>query len=298
MVKKRLYKDMVKVYKYDDLMYPEKLKKIHKPPEKLEVIGNLPDPNKKTVAIVGARNCSDYGSTIAKSISRSLSSNGIQIISGLALGIDCSSHIGAIEANSKNYAVLGCGVNICYPSYNFNIYEKIIELGGGIISELDIDTEPLPYNFPLRNRIIAGLADIVIVVEAKETSGALITCEYALECGKSIFAVPGRVGDILSVGTNNLIKQGAYIFTSVEEIYEHLGLICENKLVVDDKNEEKLDYFEKLVLHNLTYEAKHVDEIIVETKLPIEKCLNTLMSLQINNFIECPRINYYRLVVK
>lgn len=295
MAKKQYYKDMVKVYKYDNDEYPEKLRLIKNPPKKLEVIGSLPDADKKTVAIVGARNCSDYGVTVAKSVARSLAINGVQIISGLALGIDCSAHIGAIEADAKNYAVLGCGVNICYPTYNFNIYEKIIECGGGIISELDIDTEPLPYNFPLRNRIISGLADIVLIVEAKSSSGALITCEYALEQGKDIFAVPGRVGDVLSVGTNNLIKQGAYIMTSIEDLYERLGVICDSKLLVDDKNIEKLDYFERLVYNSLSYESKHIDEIIVNTKLPFEKCINTLMSLQINGFVECKRMNYYSI---
>ena len=295
MVKTTKYKEMIKTYHLNDEEYPEKLRLIKKPPEKIDVIGTLPDPDKPTVAIVGARNCSDYGTTIAKSVARSLSMNGVQVISGLALGIDCSAHIGAIEAKAKTFAVLGSGVNVCYPTYNFNIYEKIIEFGGGIISELNVDTEPLPYNFPLRNRIISGLSDVVLIVEAKNSSGALITCEYGLEQGKDIFAVPGRVGDLLSMGTNNLIKQGAYIMTCIEDLYERLGVVCDSRLTVDEKNIEKLDYFEKLVYSNLSFESKHIDEIIINTKLPLEKCINTLMSLQINGFVECPRMNYYRV---
>ena len=284
----------IKKYDISDKEYPEKLKQINNPPKEIYVLGNLPDPNKKTVAIVGARNCSDYGHTIAKSISKTLSDNDIQIISGLALGIDTSGHIGAIESNKPTFAILGCGVNICYPTYNYNVYEKIIDLGGGIISELPENTPPLPYNFPLRNRIISALSDIVIIVEAKNKSGALITCEYAVEQGKDVFAVPGRVGDVLSTGTNTLIKNGAYILTSVEDIFERLCVVIDKKLE-HSFDVEKLDYFEKLVLSALSYNAKHIDEIIVETKLPVEKCINTLMSLQLLNICECSRVNYYKL---
>ncbi len=285
-----------KSFKIHDIEYPTKLKYIKNKPKSLYVLGNLPDENKKTVAIVGARNCSDYGITLSKSIARSLSINNIQVISGLALGIDTSAHIGALEGNGKTYAILGCGVNICYPMYNFNVYEKILKSGGGIISELPDNTPPLPYNFPLRNRIIAGLSDIIIIVEAKKESGALITCEYALEQGKDIFAIPGRVGDLLSVGTNNLIKQGAYMFTSVNDIFDRLGVVCDGKIEIDNRDIEKLDYFEKLVYNNLSYESKHIDEIIISTKLTIEKCLNVLMSLQLNGYVESNRVNYYKLV--
>ncbi len=294
---KNEYKNIIKRYKIDEENYPKKLKNINNPPKELYVIGNLPDENKKTVAIVGSRNCSDYGNSIAKTIAKSLSLNDIQVVSGLALGIDSSAHLGSIEAEKETFAILGCGVNICYPSYNYNIYNQIIETGGGIISELPIDTPPLPYNFPLRNRIISGLSDIILIVEAKKQSGALITCEYALEQGKDIFAIPGRIGDILSEGTNNLIKEGAYIMTTIEDIYERLGVICDKKLSINEKDEERLDYFEKLIFKNLTYDLKHIEEIMIATKLPIEKCFNVLTSLQISGYAESPRINYFRRTI-
>ena len=250
----------------NDENYPKKLLNIKNPPKELYVLGNLPDFNKKIVSIVGARNCSEYGSTVAKSISKIFSKNNVQVISGLALGIDTCGHLGALEVEKPTFAVLGCGVNICYPTYNHNIYEKILEVGGGIISELPNDTPPLPYNFPLRNRIISGLSDVIIVVEAKKSSGSLITADFALEQGKDIFAVPGKVCDILSVGTNNLIKQGAYILTSADDVLEHLGIIVDGFIPKIKTDIEKLDYFEKIIYDILKVGTLHIDQIVEKAK--------------------------------
>ena len=270
----------------NDENYPKKLLNIKNPPKELYVLGNLPDFNKKIVSIVGARNCSEYGSTVAKSISKIFSKNNVQVISGLALGIDTCGHLGALEVEKPTFAVLGCGVNICYPTYNHNIYEKILELGGGIISELPNDTPPLPYNFPLRNRIISGLSDVIIVVEAKKSSGSLITADFALEQGKDIFAVPGKVCDILSVGTNNLIKQGAYILTSADDVLEHLGIIVDGFIPKIETDIEKLDYFEKIIYDILKIGTLHIDQIVEKAKLPINKCLNILISLELYGLVE------------
>ena len=282
----------------DDKNFPEKLKKISLPPKRLYYVGKLPNSDKKTVAIVGARNASEYGLTLAKTISKILVSNGVQVISGLALGIDTGAHMGAIEAEKPNFAILGTGVDICYPTYNQVVYEKIIDLGGGIISEYDLGTPPLPYNFPQRNRIIAGLCDVLIVVEARDKSGALISADYALEQGKTIFACPGRVGDSLSRGTNNLIKQGAYILTSVDDVLSYLGLICDGFLPKVDIDISKLDYFEKLVYETIEDNTYYIDEISDKSKLPITKCLNVLMSLELNGFIEMTEANCYRKTVR
>lgn len=287
----------INIYSIDNENYPEKLKLIKNPPQKLYVLGKLPDSNKKTVAIVGARSCSDYGMTMAKIISKTLSQNDIQVISGLALGIDTSAHLGALEAETPTFAVLGCGVNICYPSFNYNIYQKIIETNGGIISELEENKEPLPFNFPLRNRIISGLSDIVIIVEASKKSGALITADYAIEQGKDVFCVPGRLGDKLSQGTNKYIKEGAYIITEINDILDRLGVIKDKKLPKDTFDENKLDYFEKIVFNSLSYEAKHIDEIINDTKLPFEKLTNVLMSLQLIGLCQSSSVNYYKKII-
>lgn len=285
-----------RIIKRGDSDYPEKLLRIKGVPEKLYVRGKLPDPNKKTVSVVGARNCTEYGCTLAKTIARILSMNDVQVISGLAMGIDTQGHIGAIEVEKPTFAVMGCGVDICFPSHNSNVYEKILDYGGGIIAEVDIGTPPLPYNFPLRNRIISGLSDIVIVVEAREKSGSLITADFALEQGKTIFACPGRVGDSLSRGTNNLIKQGAYILTSADDVLEHLGLIVDGLIPKVENDINKLDYFEKQIYEILKDETLHIDQIVEKSKLPVSKCLNTLMSLELNGFVETSVNNYYRRV--
>ena len=283
-----------KIVRKGDNDYPEKLVHIKGAPEKLYVRGKLPDPYKKTVAIVGARNASDYGITLAKTIARILSLNEVQVISGLAMGIDTSGHIGALEVEKETFAVMGCGVDICFPTHNANVFERILDYGGGIISEVEVGTPPLPYNFPLRNRIISGLSDVVIVVEAREKSGSLITADYALEQGKTIFACPGRVGDSLSRGTNNLIKQGAYILTSADDVLEHLGLIVDGLIPKKEKDVSTLDYFERLVYDVLENETMHIDQIVEKTKIPVVKCINVIMSLELNGFVVTTINNYYK----
>ena len=189
--------------------YPEKLKVLESPPAGLYVLGKLPDPDRKTAAIVGARSCSVYGRRQARFFARALSARGIQIVSGLASGIDRAAHEGALEGGTQTFAVLGCGADVCYPRENFGIYRQIAQGGGGILSEFEPGSRPLGWHFPRRNRIISGLADLVLVVEARARSGALITADCALEQGKTVYAVPGRLEDPLSEGCNRLIFQGA-----------------------------------------------------------------------------------------
>ena len=286
----------IKTVKKADKEYPEKLLHIEDSPETLYYIGTLPDPNKKSVSIVGSRNASSYGLTLAKTLSKILSENDVKVISGLALGIDSEAHIGAIDSNKPTYALMGCGVNICYPTYNANIYNKIIKCGGGIISDYEINTPPLPHNFPFRNRLIAGLSDVVIVVEGKNNSGSLITAEYALKQGKDIFACPGRIGDSLSEGTNNLIKQGAYILTSADDVLSYLGLFIDGILPKKTVDINDLDYYEKIIYDTLNNNTYHIDEISNLSHLSIDKCINILMSLQLKGLITSTISNYYKLI--
>lgn len=201
--------------------FPLRLEGLSDVPEGLYCIGSLPDDNIPSVAVVGARSCSSYGRKTAFALGKFLAEHGVQVISGMAMGIDSSAQEGALAAGGKTFAVLGCGVDVCYPRTSYAVYDALA-VRGGIIAEVEPGTKPLAYNFPRRNRIISALSDIVIVVEAREKSGSLITVDCALEQGRTVYAVPGRVGDRLSDGCNFLIAQGAGILWSFEAVMEEL----------------------------------------------------------------------------
>lgn len=207
----------------EDPEYPPGLLPHERMPRGLYVAGTLPDPGKKSVAIVGARACSAYGRAEARRFARELAAAGVQIISGLACGIDGCAHEGALEAGGATFAVLGCGVDICYPREHIGLYEQM-KKQGGLLSEYPPGTPPLSHHFPVRNRIISGLADLVLVVEARLRSGSLITADYALEQGKSVWAVPGKNADPLSQGCNRLIAHGAGLAVSPADLLEELGI--------------------------------------------------------------------------
>ena len=204
--------------------YPEQLKNIYNPPLRLYVLGNKEVLKKKSIAIVGTRNATEYGKKVALQFAQSLSENGINIISGLALGIDTYAHLGTLQQRSqgKTIAVLGSGIDNIYPRENIGLVKQIIKYGGCVISEYSLETKPKKMNFPQRNRIISGLAKGVLVIEAGEKSGALITADYALEQGRDVFAIPGNILSLTSNGTNSLIKQGAKLVTNYKEILEEL----------------------------------------------------------------------------
>ena len=201
--------------------FPLRFEGLSDVPQGLYCIGSLPDDNVPSVAVVGARSCSSYGRRTAFALGKFLAEHGVQVISGMAMGIDSSAQEGALAAGGKTFAVLGCGVDICYPRTSYAVYDALA-VRGGIIAEVEPGTKPLAYNFPRRNRIISALSDIVIVVEAREKSGSLITVDCALEQGRTVYAVPGRLGDTLSDGCNYLIAQGAGILWSFEAVMEEL----------------------------------------------------------------------------
>ncbi len=200
--------------------YPKKLLNIYNPPKKIYLMGNKKILNDFSIAIVGTRNCSKYGEKIAKSIAYNLSKYKVNVVSGLAKGIDSFAHLGTIIGMGKTIAVLGGGFNYIYPKENIGLFNRIIESGGAVVSEFDENTKPVPENFPKRNRIISGLSDGVVVVEAGKRSGSLITAELALEEGKEVFAVPGNIDSNVSKGTNELIKEGAKLVENVMDILE------------------------------------------------------------------------------
>ena len=219
----------IKCLTIEDSNFPDRLRKLSGMPKKLYYIGNLPDPKKPAAAVVGARMCSPYGRCQAFKYARTMASYGVQIISGMARGIDAEGHKGALDTDTPTFAVLGSGVDVCYPNSNRWLYQRILEKGGGIISELPPGSPPVNWAFPARNRIISGLSDAVLVVEAKEQSGSLITANFALEHGHSVYALPGAVTEELSRGCNKLIFDGAGIAYSPEIMLMEWGIEAKNR---------------------------------------------------------------------
>ena len=199
--------------------YPERLRNIDDPPKGLYCLGNLELLNyKNNIAMIGSRNCSSYGERAAKDFAYNLAKEDICIVSGLAKGIDSFSHIGALNAKGKTIAVLGSGLDNIYPKENIKLVEEIIKNNGLVISEYPLGTKPLKYHFPARNRIISGLSDSILVVEARKNSGTNITVDFALEQGKDVFVIPGNIYSKTSDGTNFLITEGAIPVLSYKDI--------------------------------------------------------------------------------
>ena len=293
----REYKELldkeIRIVTYDMAEYPEKLKDITSPPFALYVKGSLPSQDKKSVAIVGARECTPYGDKYAISYGKCLAKNDVQVISGMARGIDSLGHRGSIDGGGKTFAVVGCGADICYPKENIGLYNDIIENGGGIISEYIPGTSPLAKNFPARNRLISGLSDAVIVIEARVRSGSLITADMALEQGKDVYALPGPVNSDLSEGCNRLIYQGAGILLSEKQLIEELGIVATKLNEKTVKNKKCLENEEKLLYSRLTLYPKDISCLIEETGLNAEIAVRTMISLQIKGIVKEIYHNHY-----
>jgi DNA processing protein len=281
----KLRENNIKFYsiKHDD--YPMNLKNIYDSPYGIYIKGTL-EKDAPIIAIVGARNCSEYGRQVAKLFARELAKMGIIIISGMARGIDTAAHIGALEGGGKTYAVLGCGVNICYPKENYRLMNDISK-NGAIISEFNINQTPKAGNFPLRNRIISGISDGVLVVEAAKKSGSLITVDQALDQGRDVYSVPGRVIDKNSEGTNNLIKMGAKMVTNVDDILEEFSIKYSSQ---KQKNSENINLIlaesEKIVYSCLSLEPLFINDIHIKSKIPIDELMVILTKLEFKGVIE------------
>lgn len=214
----KINKNQIKVISSNNNKYPEKLKNIYNYPKKLYLIGNEELLFCKSIAIIGCRNCTKSGAKNAFDFGYKLAKKGVCIVSGFARGIDTYSHIGAIKAKGKTIAILGSGLDVIYPRENERLYYEILKSDGLILSEYPLGSKPEKYHFPERNRIISGISDGVLVVEAKEKSGTMITVDFALEQGKDIYAIPGSIYNENNIGTNNLIKEGAILVTKIEDI--------------------------------------------------------------------------------
>lgn len=276
--------------------YPKRLSVIPSPPYFLYIKGTLPEEEIPAAAVVGARNCTAYGRQYAEQFASGLSRHGIAIVSGMALGIDGAAQRGALRAGGKTVAVLGCGVDICYPREHIGLYKDILDAGGGILSEYPPGTPPLPGNFPARNRIISGLSDIVLVMEARQKSGSLITADMALEQGKDVYALPGPIDSCLSIGCHRLIQQGAGILMSPEELLEELEFGDSNLCGKIKEKQIKLESPLDLVYSCLGFCQKDLQQIVEETELPVQTVIGALTDLTLqgyaeeiskNNYVKC-----------
>lgn len=272
-----------------DSRFPERLREIPESPGCIYLKGRLPDPVEMTVGIIGARDGTEYGKMVARTLAKELSEYGISIISGMAYGIDTAAHEGALFVCGKTYAVLGCGVDICYPAINKKLYSKIQE-EGGIISEYPEGSPPLPHHFVARNRLIAGLSDILIVVEAKERSGTFITVDRALEQGKQVFVVPGRITDPLSRGCNRLLMEGASLCLSKEDILSCFSIEAGK----DNEKKPNLKGEEKRIYNALDLEGKHIDALYKELGIPLQSLYSVLVKMEIEGYCESFSSSYYR----
>jgi DNA processing protein len=267
-----------------DESYPRRLKEIEQPPPVLYMHGQLIDEDDWTVAVVGTRRMTAYGRQVTAELSNFLGHNGITLVSGLARGVDGLAHKTILDSGGRTIAVLGSGVDRIYPPENRQLAARIIE-NGAIISDYAPGTPPEGINFPPRNRIISGLSLATIVVEAGDTSGALITASFAAEQGREVFAIPGNIYSLQSKGTNRLIQQGAIPLLSMEDILETLNL---EKIHVQ-RHVRKLipaDDMEKRLLTVLNFEPKHIDEISEELEIPVEKVSASLALMELKGMVQ------------
>ncbi len=261
----------------EDEAYPRRLKALPDAPLGLYYKGSLPPEDAPAAGIIGARRCSPYGRSKAEYFGKELAGLGFSVISGMAMGIDGYAQAAALTAG-KSYALLGCGADICYPVSNRRLYEQL-EAEGGLISELPPGTEPLPFHFPLRNRLISAFSDVLLVIEARDKSGTLITVDCALEQGKDVMALPGRVGDDLSAGCNALIRQGAGILLDCGDVLEALHIDAP----AGEKRREtppELNPEQRLVYGRIGASGKHIDELLDECGMEMGALSLILLELE------------------
>ena len=288
----RIYKNNIKILTINDELYPCHLKSIYDPPPVLYVKGIIRKED-DNIAIVGSRRATSYGMSMAERLSRELAGLGITVVSGMARGIDSYAHSGALKAGGRTIAVLGCGPDIVYPSENEKLMEGIAKTGL-IVSEYIPGSPPVSRNFPARNRIISGMSMGVVVIEAGERSGSLITADFALEQGREVFSVPGNADNFNSRGTNRLIKDGAKMVTDIEDILEELKVLKrannirshEYNSTTKDRLIAALDEDERRIAECLINEMLHIDALTVKTGLCTQIVNSLLVIMELKGVVE------------
>ncbi|SFM59857.1 DNA-processing protein DprA [Thermodesulforhabdus norvegica] len=276
---------------WEDENYPEPLRYIPDPPLYLFVSGGYQPEDALAVAIVGTRYPSPGGIAMAERLAMGLASAGVTVVSGLAVGIDGAAHRGALKAGGRTIAVLGCGIDVPYPRHHVELKNRITR-SGAVISEYPLGTYPEKWRFPLRNRIVSGLALGVVVVEAGPRSGALITARLALEQGREVFAVPGNPGDYRSIGTNNLIKEGAVLVETVEDIFRELEILRPSG-EVEKKGNDGDNELEQKILKMLEEEPRHVDVLCRMLNLQPQELLPVLTMLEMKGKVSRLAGNFF-----
>ncbi len=266
--------------------YPRLLKEIDNPPMVLYYAGRLPDQNMKLMGIVGTRKMTPYGQSIASELGTFLSEHGVGVVSGLARGIDGAAQTAVVEAQGKTYAVLGCGVDRIYPPEHRNLAREIVR-NGAVISEYAPGTRPDRVNFPQRNRIISGMSSGVVIVEAGEKSGSLITARFAAEQGREVFVVPGNITAVQSRGANRLIRDGARPFYEKKELLEFLQTWQADE--PQKMNKPLQEAFstpeEKMILDLITDEPLHIDEIVRKSGIALSKISSSIVLLELKGLV-------------
>lgn len=282
-------KNNINILTFNSPEYPINLSHIPSPPPLLYYKGNFSPKDECSISVVGSRNFTEYGNFATKKIVSELSLAGITIISGMAIGIDSFAHTYALAQKGRTIAVLGSGIKIIYPAQNKKLFYEIIE-NGAVVSEFPINTSAHPRNFPIRNRIVAGLSLGTLVVEAKLKSGSMITAGLTGEYGRNIYAVPGSIFSPSSEGTNALIKDGAKIVTNaqdiLEDIYTEIGQIVPKPTQLSLFTPDNLTEVEKEIYSLLSLEPVLIDTLIPKTTIPLTKVLETLTILELNGYIK------------
>jgi DNA processing protein len=263
--------------------YPVHLRRIHDPPPVLYVLGDLPTDERRVIAVVGSRRATPYGTATATRLATELAAAGFVVVSGLARGIDAAAHQGALQGNGRTVAVLGCGVDVAYPPEMRGLKDKVRH-HGAVVSEFPLGAPPDPHHFPTRNRIISGMSLGVLVIEATAESGSLITAKLALEQGREVFAVPGNVGSPTSTGTNRLIKAGATLVETVDDLLEQVvGQVgrAVQRFAVAPSPAVDLTADERRVFDLLSWEPAHVDELTVRSSVAPDRLAEVLLGLEL-----------------
>lgn len=269
--------------------YPRLLRQIYDPPALLFYRGDLSVLRAPCVAVVGSRKATAYGRSAATRLAAELSRAGVVVVSGMARGIDTCAHQGAMTDGGNTAAVLGCGLDICYPPENLRLRERIVQ-NGVLLSEFPPRTQPKPQHFPLRNRIISGLSLATVVVEAAEKSGALITADCALEQGREVFAVPGSINSPYSHGCHRLLREGAALLSGVEDLLQELGLLPPER---ERESLQKLTDEQQEVLESLAFEPVNFDDLLESLGISAQVLTALLVELELFQLVKKLPGNYY-----